>query len=70
MLQVPFWFVTVLKYLNFIIYSKNVLPSLSLKDAAGGSALLIYVSARLFGILPEVIVSNFHCFGLVHPDET
>jgi len=70
MLQVPFWFVTVLRYLNFIMFSKNVLPSLSLKDAVGGPAVLIYVSARLFGILSKMIVSNFHCFGLVRPDET
>jgi hypothetical protein len=47
MLQVSFWFVTVLRYLNFIIFSKNVLASLSLKDAADSLEMLIYASTRL-----------------------
>ena len=55
LLQVPFWLVAVLIYLNFI-FSKNILASLYLKDAAGYPAKLIYVSARLFGILSEMIV--------------
>jgi hypothetical protein len=46
-LQVPFWFVTALKYLNFIVFSKNELASLSLKDAADSPEMLINVSTRL-----------------------